>query len=107
MCAEYKINGKVISFQKELVKIFPLENIIFHTQDEESENSLNYSTYSPDSCLCPIDAFATAKKNNIRVIQTSMYYHFGEDEINKAIEWEKKQVGGGWWATENSIKPIL
>ena len=97
VCVEYIINGKIISTQKELIEIFPIENVVFFEPEKDEKVSDGYYSYDPDSCLCPVDAFETGKKNNVPVIRTAMYYHFGEDEINKAIEWEKKQVGGGWW----------
>lgn len=88
MCSEYCINGKIISYQKDLVEIFPINKIVFH--DNQS--------FKEDNCLCGIDAWETAKKNGIRVVQTAMYYHFGEDECNKAIAWEKSQGNLGWWS---------
>lgn len=96
MCVEYRIAGKTVSTQGELMEIFPQEKIVMFDENKH---------FYPKDCLCPVDAWKTAEANNMKVISTAMYFHFGEDEINKAKEWEKKY--NGWWTEMIDGKAVV
>jgi len=96
MCIEYCINGKIISTQGELAKEITQEKIAM-IKDYLSDGEEN--VFNPEHCLCGVDAWQTAKNIGLPVMQTAMYYHFGDNEISIAIKWEKKNKG--WWTDEN------
>lgn len=97
MCSEIIINGEIIRTQGELSKAIPISTFAY--QKSIVINASTEIEYQEDNCLCGIDAWQTGKNNNLRVVQTAMYYHFGEDECNKAITEEienNKRMGEKW-----------
>lgn len=83
MCKEYIINGKIISNQKELRdfinKALPFVFI----------NSPKGDT----CCLCDVDVAEISNILNQPLAKSPMFYHFGNDEIQKAIkEYGKESV---------------
>lgn len=89
MCCMYRIKGNWIEILENLYDYFPKENIIFH----EGYDLTDKEKY----CLCPVDAWATAKKNNVRIVQSAGDYYFGDEECEKEIEYQKKQGELGWF----------
>ena len=98
MCVEYFFgNKKQATIQSELVEIIPLENIVFY-KDWGEDNS--NPSFEPNSCLCSVNAWATAKKNNMRIVQSSLGYYFGDEACEAEIKWQKevnKDNTGVFW----------
>ncbi len=93
MCASYWYEGKEYSTVGEILSFIPRECLIMHNHE-------NYKNVTDASCLCCVDAFATGKKAGIRVVQTAMWYHFGDKECEIAIKHEEAEGDHGWYRTE-------
>ena len=93
MCVSYWYEGKEYSTIKEILEFIPRECLVIHNHE-------SYKNVTDESCLCPVDAFATGKKAGIRVVQTAMWYHFGDKECDIAIKHEEGESDHGWYRTE-------
>jgi len=92
MCSTYLYDGKEYSTIKEILEFIPRECFVIKpTWTAE---------ISDESCLCPIDAFATGKQANMRVVQSPMYYHWGNKECEIAIKDQESLDDCGWYRTE-------
>jgi len=83
MCSEYVINGKTYSTVKDLIALMPMKSIPFTLVSEADKY--------PDSqksqwCLCSVDEKKFAKLLNVPIANSGIYFHFGQDEIDKATK---------------------
>lgn len=82
MCTEIKMQGKIISQQCELAYEIGSKNMVMCPGYE----------YYGQYCLCGVDVWKIAQNLGLRIVQTGMYYHLGDDECEKAIA-EEKRIG--------------
>jgi hypothetical protein len=80
----YWYEGKEYHTIKEILEFIPRECLVIH-------DDIVYNNITDDSCLCAVDAFATGKKVGIPVVQTAMWYHFGDRECAIAIKQEESE----------------
>jgi hypothetical protein len=89
----YWYEGKEYHTIKEILEFIPRECLVIH-------DDIVYNNITDDSCLCAVDAFATGKKVGIPVVQTAMWYHFGDRECAIAIKQEESEGELGWYRRE-------